>query len=49
MSDYQDRITINPSQCGGRPCIRGSRIRGKDILNYASRAVDHRMISSAAE
>ena len=22
-----DRITINPEQCGGRPCIRGMRIR----------------------
>ena len=22
-----ERITINPNQCGGRPCIRGMRIR----------------------
>ena len=28
-----DRITINPSQCGGRPCIRGMRIRVKDVLD----------------
>jgi uncharacterized protein (DUF433 family) len=27
-----ERITVNPSQCGGRPCIRGLRIRVKDIL-----------------
>lgn len=27
-----DRITINPNQCGGRPCIRGMRIRVKDVL-----------------
>ncbi len=26
------RITIRPEQCGGRPCIRGLRIRVKDIL-----------------
>jgi uncharacterized protein (DUF433 family) len=26
------RITVNPAQCGGRPCIRGMRIRVKDIL-----------------
>ena len=26
------RITFNPSQCGGRPCIRGMRIRVKDVL-----------------
>jgi len=28
-----ERITINPSQCGGRPCIRGMRIRVKDVLD----------------
>ena len=27
-----DRITFNPEQCGGRPCIRGMRIRVKDVL-----------------
>jgi uncharacterized protein (DUF433 family) len=27
-----DRITINPKQCGGKPCIRGMRIRVLDIL-----------------
>jgi len=27
-----ERITFNPNQCGGRPCIRGLRIRVKDIL-----------------
>jgi len=26
-------ITTNPDQCGGRPCIRGLRIRVKDILD----------------
>ena len=28
-----DRITINPNQCGGRPCVRGMRIRVKDVLD----------------
>ena len=28
-----DRITVNPAQCGGRPCIRGMRIRVIDILD----------------
>lgn len=28
-----ERITINPKQCGGRPCIRGMRIRVKDVLD----------------
>ena len=27
------RITHNPQQCGGRPCIRGMRIRVQDILD----------------
>jgi uncharacterized protein (DUF433 family) len=28
-----NRITINPAVCGGRPCIRGLRIRVRDILD----------------
>lgn len=27
------RITFNPNQCGGRPCIRGYRLRVKDVLD----------------
>lgn len=30
---YAERITVNPLQCGGRPCIRGMRIRVKDVLD----------------
>jgi len=26
------RVTIDPNVCGGRPCIRGMRIRVSDIL-----------------
>jgi uncharacterized protein (DUF433 family) len=33
MSDLLNRITINPEVCGGRPCIRGLRVRVKDILD----------------
>ncbi len=33
MNDLMKRITINPEQCGGRPCIRGMRIRVIDILD----------------
>ena len=28
-----DRITVNPDVCGGRPCVRGLRIRVKDVLD----------------
>ena len=27
------RITVDPAQCGGRPCIRGLRVRVKDVLD----------------
>ncbi len=33
MSSQMQRITFNPNQCGGRPCIRGMRIRVKDVLD----------------
>ena len=31
--NYRDRITYNSAQCGGRPCVRGMRIRVKDVLD----------------
>jgi uncharacterized protein (DUF433 family) len=33
MDNWKQRITINPEQCGGRPCLRGMRIRVTDVLN----------------
>ena len=27
------RITIEPGKCGGRPCLRGLRVRVKDVLD----------------
>lgn len=33
MPDLLERITVNPEQCGGRPCIRGMRIRVIDVLD----------------
>ena len=33
------RITFNPAQCGGRPCIRGMRIRVSDILAMLAEGV----------
>ena len=33
MTHYiADRITVNPEQLGGHPCIRGMRIRVVDVL-----------------
>ena len=30
------RITIEDGKCGGRPCIRGKRIRVTDVLELLS-------------
>ena len=42
MTSHLDRITVDSGVFGGRPCIRGLRIRVKDILDMlaggASRA-----------
>ena len=32
-SDYQNIITIEPEKRGGKPCIRGMRIRVSDVLD----------------
>jgi uncharacterized protein (DUF433 family) len=39
MSTFMERITFNPNQCGGRPCIRGMRIRVKDVLDMLAAKV----------
>lgn len=33
MPDLAERITVDPEQCGGRPCIRSLRIRVSDVLD----------------
>ena len=37
--NLDDRITRDPLQCGGRPCIRGMRIRVTDVLEMLSHNV----------
>jgi uncharacterized protein (DUF433 family) len=32
FSALLERITIEPGKCGGRPCIRGTRMRVSDVL-----------------
>ena len=39
-----DRITFNPDQCGGRPCIRGMRIRVGDVLDLLASGVSEQEI-----
>jgi uncharacterized protein (DUF433 family) len=34
------RITVDPAVCGGRPIIRGMRIRVKDVLDLLAAGAD---------
>jgi len=33
VASLEERITIDPEQCGSRPCVRGMRIRVIDVLD----------------
>jgi uncharacterized protein (DUF433 family) len=44
METLVNRITFNPKQCGGRPCIRGMRIRVTDILQLYSSGLSSEQI-----
>lgn len=37
--NIESRVTYNPLQCGGKPCIRGMRIRVSDILQMLGEGV----------
>ena len=32
-SNLLGRITVSPDHCGGKPCVRGMRIRVSDVLD----------------
>jgi len=38
--DLSERITFDPHQCGGRPCIRGFRLRVSDVLDMLAGGAD---------
>lgn len=40
-ADLMKRITVEPGKCGGRPCIRGMRIRVQDVLELLSAGASH--------
>ena len=40
------RITVNPGQCGGRPCLRGLRVRVKDVLDLLASGASREEILS---
>lgn len=44
MASLADRITVDPKQCGGRPCVRGMRIRVSDVLDLLANGLTHQQI-----
>jgi len=39
-----DRLTSNPNQCGGRPCVRGMPNRVKDMLDMPAEGASEQEI-----
>lgn len=33
MNALLDRVTLDPQTCGGRPCLRDTRVRVQDVLD----------------
>lgn len=44
MEKLLERITVNPAQCGGRPCIRGMRIRVSDVLDLLANSLNNQEV-----
>jgi len=44
MTQIFDRITVNARQCGGRPCVRGMRIRVSDVLELLAEGMSPEQI-----
>jgi len=42
--DWPPRITVDAGVCGGRPCIRGMRIRVSDVLDLLAAGNDRKQI-----
>ncbi len=42
--DLTKRITLDPQQCGGRPCIRGMRIRVSDVLDLLAAGLTNEQV-----
>ena len=39
-----DRITVETGKCGGRPCIRGTRLRVMDVIELLAAGASHEEI-----
>ncbi|MGB8843558.1 MAG: DUF433 domain-containing protein [Aliidongia sp.] len=38
------RITVDPNQCGGHPCLRSLRVRVQDVLDLLAAGASHEEI-----
>ena len=43
-ANLAERITVNPDQCGGRPCIRGMRIRVSDVIDLLAAGLSREQV-----
>ena len=46
MANLAERITVDAEQCGGRPCIRGMRIRVTDVLDLLASGLTSEQVLS---
>jgi uncharacterized protein (DUF433 family) len=44
VTNYQDRIAIEPGRRSGKPCIKGSRITVYDVLEYLASGMSEKQI-----
>lgn len=44
LKNLEQRITTDAALCGGRPCIRGLRIRASDVLDLLAAGLSHQQI-----
>lgn len=43
-AELLSRITFNPNQCNGKPCIRGMRIRVSDVLSLLANGLSTQQV-----
>ena len=44
--ELMSRITIDPTQCGRHPCVRGMRVRVVDVLELLASGMDFDQVLS---
>jgi uncharacterized protein (DUF433 family) len=44
MLDWQERISVNPSVCHGKACVRGTRVMISVILDNLAAGIPHEEI-----